>query len=175
MAPHSITLAWKIPWMEKPGRLQSMGSLRVGHDWATSLSLFTFIHWRRKCIIFTDLSLSPSLCTPTNIPPTAELPIFLSRTFLRLLSHLIVSLWHCHGPPGSSIYRYLLFHLICFFSFWHLWKICSVSSTIWLGSERPGWGLPTVSRDWRPSTVIATYLPASKGWACPLTGSILPP
>ena len=38
MAPHSSTLAWKIPWMEEPGRLQSMGSLRVGHDWATSLS-----------------------------------------------------------------------------------------------------------------------------------------
>ena len=48
MAPHSSTLAWKIPWTEEPGRLQSMGSPRVGHDWATSLSLFTFIHWRRK-------------------------------------------------------------------------------------------------------------------------------
>ena len=48
MATHSGTLAWKIPWMEEPGRLQSMGSLRVGHDWATSLSLFTFMHWRRK-------------------------------------------------------------------------------------------------------------------------------
>ena len=42
MAPHSSTLAWKIPWMEEPGRLQSMGSLRVGYDWATSLSLFHF-------------------------------------------------------------------------------------------------------------------------------------
>ena len=49
MAPHSSTLAWKIPWMEEPGGLQSMGSLRVGHDWATSLSLFTLKHWRRKC------------------------------------------------------------------------------------------------------------------------------
>ena len=39
MAPHSSTLAWKIPWTEEPGRLQSMGSLIVGHDWATSLSL----------------------------------------------------------------------------------------------------------------------------------------
>ena len=39
MAPHFSTLAWKIPWMEEPGGLQSMGSLRVGHDWATSLSL----------------------------------------------------------------------------------------------------------------------------------------
>ena len=35
MAPHSSTLAWKIPWTEEPGRLQSMGSLRVRHDWAT--------------------------------------------------------------------------------------------------------------------------------------------
>ena len=48
MAPHSSTLAWKIPWTEEPGRLQSMGPRRVGHDWATSLSLFTFIHCRRK-------------------------------------------------------------------------------------------------------------------------------
>ena len=48
MAPHSSTLAWKIPWMEEPGRLQSMGSLRVRDNWATSLSLFTFMHWRRK-------------------------------------------------------------------------------------------------------------------------------
>ena len=48
MAPHSSTLAWKVPWTEEPGGLQSMGLLRVGHDWATSLSLFTFMHWRRK-------------------------------------------------------------------------------------------------------------------------------
>ena len=46
MAPHSSTLAWKIPWTGEPGGLQSMGSLRVRHDWATSLSLFTFMHWR---------------------------------------------------------------------------------------------------------------------------------
>ena len=48
MAPHSRTLAWKIPWTEEPGGLQSMGLLGVGHDWATSLSLFSFMHWRRK-------------------------------------------------------------------------------------------------------------------------------
>ena len=48
MAPHSSTLAWKISWTEEPGRLQSMRSLRVGHDWATSLWLFTSMHWRRK-------------------------------------------------------------------------------------------------------------------------------
>ena len=48
MAPHSSTLAWKLPWTEEPGRLQSMGPRRVGHDRATSLSLFTFMHRRRK-------------------------------------------------------------------------------------------------------------------------------
>ena len=48
VVPHSSTLAWKVPWMEEPGRLQSMGSLRVRHDWTTSLSLFTFMHRRRK-------------------------------------------------------------------------------------------------------------------------------
>ena len=48
MAPHSSTLAWKIPWMEEPGGPQSMGLLRVGQDLATLLSLFTFLHWRRQ-------------------------------------------------------------------------------------------------------------------------------
>ena len=43
MAPHSNTLAWKIPWMEEPGRLQTMGSLRVGHDWATSFHFHKFM------------------------------------------------------------------------------------------------------------------------------------
>ena len=55
MTAHFSILAWKIPWTAEPGRLQSTGSLRVstgslrvGHDWVTSLSLFTFMHWRRK-------------------------------------------------------------------------------------------------------------------------------
>ena len=48
MAPHSSPLAWKIPWTKEPSGLQSMGSLGVGHDSVTSLSVFTFMHWRRK-------------------------------------------------------------------------------------------------------------------------------
>ena len=48
MATHSSTLAWKIPLTKGPGRLQSMWSRRVGHNWATSFSLSTFMHWRRK-------------------------------------------------------------------------------------------------------------------------------
>ena len=47
MATHSSTLAWKIPWAEETGRLQSMGSLRVGHDWETSLSLYAFLFFFR--------------------------------------------------------------------------------------------------------------------------------
>ena len=46
--PTPVLLPGKIPWMEEHGRLQSMGSLRVGHDWVTSLSLFIFMHWRRQ-------------------------------------------------------------------------------------------------------------------------------
>ena len=42
MATHSSTPAWKIPWIEEPGRLQSKGLQRLGHDWATSLSLYTY-------------------------------------------------------------------------------------------------------------------------------------
>ena len=48
MASHSSALAWKVPWMEESGGLQSMGSLGVGHDWATSLSFLTFMPWRRQ-------------------------------------------------------------------------------------------------------------------------------
>ena len=42
MATHSNTLSWKIPWMEEPGRLQSMGLQRVGHNWVIFLSFFSF-------------------------------------------------------------------------------------------------------------------------------------
>jgi len=48
MRTHSSILVWKIPWTEEPGRLQSMGLLEVGHNWETWLSLFTFMHWKRK-------------------------------------------------------------------------------------------------------------------------------
>ena len=51
MATHSSILAWKIPWKEEPGRLQSMGSQRVGHDWATSLSLILLYTYITICKI----------------------------------------------------------------------------------------------------------------------------
>ena len=50
MAIHSSTIAWKIPWTEEPGRLQSMGSQRGGHDWATSLTYLLLI-WRAWTVL----------------------------------------------------------------------------------------------------------------------------
>ena len=64
MAPHSSTPAWKIPWTEEPGRLQSMGSLRVGHDWATSLSLFTFMATHSSVLIWRI----PGMGEPGGLP-----------------------------------------------------------------------------------------------------------
>ena len=52
MTTHSCTLAWKIPWMEEPGRLQFMGSQRVRRDWATSLSLWL---WSKYYSLYSDL------------------------------------------------------------------------------------------------------------------------
>ena len=93
MTPHYSSLAWKIPWTEEPGRLQSMGSLRVGHDWATSLSLFTFVHWRRKWQL-----------TPVFLPGESQRQwarvcgVTQSRTWLKWLS--------------SSTLTYSLFHFL---------------------------------------------------------------
>ena len=65
MAIHSSTIAWKIPWTEEPGRLQSMGSQRVRHDWATSLHSFlyspalTSVHdyWKNHSLVDKVMSL----------------------------------------------------------------------------------------------------------------------
>ena len=68
-APHSSTLAWKTPWTEEPGSLQSMGSLRIWHDWATSLSLFSFMHWRRK---WQPTPVFPGMGEPGGLPSVAS-------------------------------------------------------------------------------------------------------
>ena len=109
MATHSSTLAWKIPWTEEPGRLQSMRSLRVGHDWATSLSLFVFMHWRRKW--------QP---TPVFLPGESQgreawwaafYGVTQSRTRLKRLSSSSV-------PLSVTCFANVFFHSLgCFFSF----------------------------------------------------------
>ena len=72
MAPHSSTLAWRILWTEEPGRLQSMGLLRVRPDWATSLSLFTFHFYALKKEMATHSSVLawriPGMAEPAGLP-----------------------------------------------------------------------------------------------------------
>ena len=88
MATHSSVLAWKIPWMEEPGRLQSMGSWRVGHDWATSLSLldsFKRVNPTLSCLCQGSRWYAPYDNHPQTIPP--NLPPGLWRNcFLQNLS-----------------------------------------------------------------------------------------
>ena len=101
MATHSSTLAWKIPWMEEPGRLQSIGSLRVGHDQAASLSLFTLMHWRRTW--------QPTQCSCLENPRdggawwAAVYVVAQSRTRLKWLS----------SSSSNSIYRTEMYMYIC--------------------------------------------------------------
>ena len=100
MAPHSWTLAWKIPWMEDPGRPQSMGSLRVGRDWVTSLSL--------SCI--GEGQGNPVQCSCLENPRdggacwAAVYGVAQSRTRLKRLRSillLIYVLWKGSFVPGS--------------------------------------------------------------------------
>ena len=110
MAPHSNTLAWKIPWMEEPGRLQSMGSLRVGHDWATSLSV--------SCI--GEGNGNPLQCSCLENPRdggarwAAVSGVAQSRTRLEWLS------------SSSSHADHLLLHCL-------LWSVCASISPIFMG------------------------------------------
>ena len=86
MAPHSSTLAWKIPWMEEPGGLQSMGSLRVGHDWATSLSLFHFHALEKKMATHSSI-------LAWRIPGTGEPGGLMSMGSGRVGQDWTTSLW----------------------------------------------------------------------------------
>ena len=110
MAPHSSTLAWKLPWKEEPGGLQSMGSLKVGHNWVTSLSVFTLMHWRRKC--------QPFQCSCLENPRgggarwAAVFGVAQSRTWLKWLSSSS-SCW-----VGSTVFGFSGFLSWFVLSFW---------------------------------------------------------
>ena len=114
MAPHSSTLAWKISRTEEPGRLQSMGSLRVGHDWATSLSLFT------SCI--GEGNGNPLQCSCLENPRdgrawwAAIYGVTQSRTRLKWLSSSSSSLFlllECKQPKDKNIYLIHCFTPAC--------------------------------------------------------------
>ena len=99
MPTHSSTLAWQIPWMEKPCRLQSMGSRRVRHNYATSLSLFTLMHWRRKW--------QP---TPVFLPgesPRRSLVGYRPRDHKELDTTEGLITEHNHGQHSSQVFIFL--------------------------------------------------------------------
>ena len=102
MAPHSSTLAWKIPWTKEPGRLQSMGSLGVGHDWVTSLSL--------SCI--GEGNGNPLQCSCLENPRDREAwwaavsGVAQSRTQLKRLSSS--SIWVGPGQEHSILFAVLV-------------------------------------------------------------------
>ena len=99
MATHSSTRAWKIPWMEEPGGLQSTGSLRIRHDWATSLSLFHF-HALEK-------EMATHSCVPAwRIPGAGEpggLPSMGSRRVRHDWSDLAAAAFLLGFPGGSVV------------------------------------------------------------------------
>ena len=124
MAPHSSTLAWKIPWTEEPGGLQCMGSRRVGHDWAISLSLFTFLNWRRKwqpTPVFLpgkshgernlagyspakSLQQCPTLCDPIDgSPPGSPIPGILQARTLEWVAISFSNAWKWKVKSESEV------------------------------------------------------------------------
>ena len=100
MAPHSTILAWKIPWTEEPGRLKSMGSLWVGHDWATE-----WLHFSLLCI--GEGNGNPLQCSRLENPRdrgawwAAVYGVAQSRTRLKWLSSSSSSSSHRRGSQQT--------------------------------------------------------------------------
>ena len=130
MATHCSSLAWRIPWMEEPGRLRSMGLQRVWHDWATSLSpslglewKLTFsspvatavfqVCWHIECSIFTASSFriwNSSMGIPS--PPLALFVVVVPKAHLTLHSRMSGSRWvitpsWLSGSRSSFLYSFL--------------------------------------------------------------------
>ena len=119
MATHSSTHAWKIPWTEEPGGLQPVGSQRVGHDWATSLSLSVMdieVHtsfWISVFVLFRYISRSESAGSSGS---------YIICNFLVNFSMLFVYSSCTIYIPANSVWRFLILHILtnmCYLSsFW---------------------------------------------------------
>ena len=102
MATPSSTLAWKIPWVEEAGRLQSMGSLRVGQDWGTSLSLSLSVSY--LSLKLNPCSFSDYLCWIDSLPLTLFLNSdFLFSTLFFFILFYFLTLQYC---IGFAIYQH---------------------------------------------------------------------
>ena len=108
MAVHSSTIAWKIPWTEEPGRLQSMGWQRVGHHWATSLLQLYKVSVMKNTTCFYaeetelwDHSTTKKLSQPCNLNNRIQFPCSLDSSR--------GSIKGSQKPPLPSIIRYCLY------------------------------------------------------------------
>ena len=107
MATHSSTLAWKIPWMGDPGRLQSMGWQRVGHNWGTSLSFFYSSLLEKEMATHS----CPCLENPMNRGAwwATVYGVAMDMTNTNTHTHIHTIRWHEVKLRGNSTYfRYLL-------------------------------------------------------------------
>ena len=95
MAIHSSAIAWKIPWTEAPGRLQSMGSKRVGRDWVASLALFIWA----ACSLFSEMSIWNILHSITQTPSHLPSPIFTNFFLLKWRKVFSIYLRLISPPP----------------------------------------------------------------------------
>ena len=92
MVTHSNILAWRIPWTEEPGRLQSMGSQRVGQDWAHTCRKSKIEYWKSEFSSFQFSSFAQSCLsgTPWTAALQASLFITISQSLLKLMSIKLV-------------------------------------------------------------------------------------
>ena len=156
MAPLSSTLAWKIPWTEEPTRLQSMGSLRVGHDWATSLSLFT------SCIGGGNGNLLQCSCleNPKNGGAwwAAVYGVAQSWTWLKRRSSSSSS---SNAYHSSALYKGVCFYVKIYYNYLHVFRLL-----LELSDQLVGW-FPFlnismlkifVHYDWGPFLVLRVFI-----------------
>ena len=163
MAPHSSTLAWKIPWMEEPGGLQSMGSRKARHDWATSLSLFTFMHWRRKW--------QP---TPVFLPGESQGRGSLVGCQTSMGSHRVGHDWSDLAAAAATVYS-TWNHAQCYVAactFYYYYYYCHVICGILFPNQESNllslhWKLRVLTTGW-PRKSLFSFLLLNHFWSCSL-------
>ena len=134
MAPHSSTFAWKIPWMEEPDRLQFTGSLGAGHDWKTSLSLFTFtfhFHALEKEMATHSSVLAwriPGMAEPAGLPPMGSYRV---RHYWRNLA-AATSVFH-FSRGSSQPRKWIKVSCIAgrFFTNWAIREVHTMDINLW--------------------------------------------
>ena len=120
MAPHSSTLAWKIPWREEPGRLQSMGLLRVGHNWVTSLSLFlSYIGEGNGNPLQCSCLENPRDGGPGGLLSMGSDMTKATKQQQQQVNNVVITLWNGHHSMSSN--RLLLYKLL---QYYWLYSLC---------------------------------------------------